>query len=832
DSQDVSLFSLSQEGRLGDILVPFEYVLSVTARGSTLFALTSNGRILTLDEEFKVTGEAKLPPQKKQVSEHARIDYVDISGLLIVLFANTLYFFRIEDKSAELLYSKTDVLRFDLSASGTQLVFPDHDLVYVTTRNQVVRILLSIGEQCRERVLWKWRADSLVSAISFDGSAVCLTTQSGCYVHPFESSSSADPILAFPIDRAVLPLNAPPPSICHVNEGDFVVAGCMPDMALFVDGSGSAARPPLIWSHEHPRSVVRTDSCLVVIGETKLIVFDNVGRMRQELALPSHPCASGLAGDSTVVIFTRSADADVFCVRQMSWAQKASDLLEKGEFESALYVVRSNEVKTDEDLIAYRQVYVRLGFEKLASDEEDAISMLLEGQVTPFDVTTHFSAIFDKSDSPRDTISDVILVEKLISRVLEQEWSEELAKDWATLLTLARARLCESPIELIDVLETSEDYDHQAVADYADGRKMVNAQLVLRTISGPLNEALSMDWLDPALSPLVDRLLLATLLQRIDSTGVALVYKWRDLMMEEAESEQLLLELVRKRAAWFKEDTVIDMFEGRNNELDVILPLYHDESYAHSTALTNRLALLVTDRLSPVHHESLTVDEGSRLRKLLIEIILREKEVTVEHLLMGEHLTVERVVAANRTDPEKAIQGVIESVEFPGALQAIQQILHHFASSHASLSTHFLHQLKRKCESDPLAGSSLRLPEVMRTVIEASPALLASGAIKFIPENSQLETFAPLIFREVQSVNDRSVASRLARALGQRATQVLEDPLATQYFKVTESSRCGVCSGRFDKLSELHFLPSGKIVHPRCQPHLNLCPITNQVFRG
>lgn len=39
--------------------------------------------------------------QKKQVSDYARIDYVDISGVLIVLFNNVLYFFRIEDKSAD-----------------------------------------------------------------------------------------------------------------------------------------------------------------------------------------------------------------------------------------------------------------------------------------------------------------------------------------------------------------------------------------------------------------------------------------------------------------------------------------------------------------------------------------------------------------------------------------------------------------------------------------------------------------------------------------------------------------------------------------------------------
>ncbi|GMT07105.1 hypothetical protein PENTCL1PPCAC_29279, partial [Pristionchus entomophagus] len=439
DSQDVSLFQLSREAKLGDILVPFEYVLSVTTRASTLYALTSNGRILTLDEEFKVTGEAKLPPQKKQSSDHARIDYVDISGVLVVLFNNTLYFFQIEERSA-----------------------------------QVVRILLSIGEQCREKVVWKWRADSQVSALSFDGSVVCLTTQSGCFVFPFESSAQSDPILAFPIDRSVLPLNAPPPSICHLNQGGFVVAGCMPDMALFVDGSGSAARPPLIWNHEHPRSLVKTEGSLVVIGETKLFVFDNsaTGRMRQELALPAHPCASGLLGDA-VVIFTRATDADVFCVRQLSWAQKANELLETGQLESALYVVCNNVVKSDEDLITYRQVHVRLGFEKISKrEEEEAIRLLMEGQLTPFDVNTHFAAIFDKVESPSDRISDVILVERIISRVLDEEWSLEQARDWATLLTIARVRLCESPIDLVDVLETSEDYDDHAVTDYCEGRKV------------------------------------------------------------------------------------------------------------------------------------------------------------------------------------------------------------------------------------------------------------------------------------------------------------------------------------------------------------------------
>lgn len=55
----------------------------------------------------------------------------------------------------------------------------------------------------------------------------------------------------------------------------------------------------------------------------------------------------------------------------------------------------------------------------------------------------------------------------------------------------------------------------------------------------------------------------------------------------------------------------------------------------------------LVDRLSPAHEE-LPADENARLRKLLIEIILTEKDAQVEDLLTGDHLTVERVVAANR----------------------------------------------------------------------------------------------------------------------------------------------------------------------------------------
>lgn len=56
-------------------------------------------------------------------------------------------------------------------------------------------------------------------------------------------------------------------------QGTFLVAGCLPDMAIFVDGRGSAARPPLTWSQHHPRSIVKMESSLVVIGEEKLFVF-------------------------------------------------------------------------------------------------------------------------------------------------------------------------------------------------------------------------------------------------------------------------------------------------------------------------------------------------------------------------------------------------------------------------------------------------------------------------------------------------------------------------------------------------------------------------------
>lgn len=796
DSQDVSLFRLSKEGQLGDILAPFEFVISITNRATTLFALTSNGRILTLDKEFKVTGEAKLPPQKKQTSDYARIYYVDISGLLLVLFSNTLYFFQIEEKTAELLYSKSDVLRFDLSTAGTQQSFPDHDLIIVTTRNQAVRIILSIGEQCRERVVWKWRADSLVSAVSYEGLAVCLTTQTGCYVYSIESQSP-DPILAFPVDRTVLPLNAAPPSICPVDDDSFVVAGCLSDMALFVDRTGSAARPPLIWNQEYPTSVVKTDTSLLVIGATKLMVFDysSAGRMRQEVQLPSHPCASGLLGDCAV-IFTRAADADVYCVRQLSWAQKANELLEKGDIESAIYLVCNNTVKSDEDLI----------------------------------VNAHFAAVFDKDEKPEDNISVAMFVERLVSCVLDEEWSLDQAKDWATLLTIVRVRLCESPVELINVLETTEQYDKQSVTEYADGRKLVNAQLVLRVLNGSLAEALSMEWLDPALLPLVDPLLVATLMQRTTQSDVDVIVKWRYFIREDAEAEQLLLDLVKTRSTWFDEEFVLDLFNGSEDEFEVILGL-HNSAAPCSSQLTTRLLKLIIARLSPSIAEA-THEESARLRKLLIDIILAGyTDIACD--LDGDHLTVERVVAANRTDPEKAIQGVIESVEFPGALQAIQQIIHHFSSSNASLSTHFLQQLKNKCELDPSAAASLRLPDVIMTVIEASPSLICSGAINFIPDNSSLETFAPLFCRELLAVNDGTVASRLGRAFGERAMMTgKQNPMPLKSFKITDTTRCGVCSDRIDPASAMHFLPSGNLVHSSCQPHFNLCPVTNRVFRG
>lgn len=45
-------------------------------------------------------------------------------------------------------------------------------------------------------------------------------------------------------------------------------------------------------------------------------------------------------------------------------------------------------------------------------------------------------------------------------------------EDWATLLTIARMRLIESPIDLIEVLGNREGYDEQSVNDYVDGRKV------------------------------------------------------------------------------------------------------------------------------------------------------------------------------------------------------------------------------------------------------------------------------------------------------------------------------------------------------------------------
>lgn len=45
-------------------------------------------------------------------------------------------------------------------------------------------------------------------------------------------------------------------------------------------------------------------------------------------------------------------------------------------------------------------------------------------------VASHFSAIFDKLDSPADQFSDVILVENLITHVLEKPWSEHQSKVW------------------------------------------------------------------------------------------------------------------------------------------------------------------------------------------------------------------------------------------------------------------------------------------------------------------------------------------------------------------------------------------------------------------
>lgn len=55
----------------------------------------------------------------------------------------------------------------------------------------------------------------------------------------------------------------------------------------------------------------------------------------------------------------------------------------------------------------------------------------------------------------------------------------------------------------------------------------------------------------------------------------------------------------------------------------------------------------IPDRLSHTHEET-SPEENARQRKLLIEIILSENEAGMNEYLSGEHLTVERIVAANR----------------------------------------------------------------------------------------------------------------------------------------------------------------------------------------
>lgn len=57
---------------------------------------------------------------------------------------------------------------------------------------------------------------------------------------------------------------------------------------------------------------------------------------------------------------------------------------------------------------------------------------------------------------------------------------------------------------------------------------------------------------------------------RIDSSGIAIVRKWTDYLKENNESEELLLELVQKRATWFDDQFVLYLFKGRTNELEVI----------------------------------------------------------------------------------------------------------------------------------------------------------------------------------------------------------------------------------------------------------------------
>ncbi|GMT35034.1 hypothetical protein PFISCL1PPCAC_26331, partial [Pristionchus fissidentatus] len=663
---------------------------------------------------------------------------------------------------------------------------------------------------------------------------LCLTTQTGCFVYSFDTiSSNSEPmILAFPIDRSSLPLTASPPSICHVDEETFAVAGCMPDMALFVDGSGSAARPPLVWSNEHPKEIVKTDNSLIVVGEKTLVIFDNspTGRMRQEMNLPSHPCASTILSDS-LVIFTRSSDADVFCVRELSWAEKAHELLSNGQLANALYVVTNNAIRSDEDAITYQHVHMHLGFNQIASGEkEEGIELLVKGHVTPSEVENRFKAIFSVEDSKDDSYSDVVLVEKLISRVIDEDWAADQSSDWATLLTIVRLRLCENSIDILEILECDEDYDKSTVQSYCEGRKMFNCLLVLHSLTKSVQYALGLTWLgnDPLFCAKIDHKLLVKLLPRLPLSESQLICETSKFFIERGEAMEELIDFVKTRIDYLPLKFVMNLFKGRIDELEVLLKLNCDQTEC-AIEMEKRIVELSTIRIAS---NDITPDESAKLRKKLISIILSGKIQEIRQFLVGDQLNVERTVAEHWKHPESAIQAVIENVECEGAMQAIQQIIHHFSSSHSNLSTHFLLQLKRKCESDPILASSHRLPEVMKTLLEAFPSLISEGAIQFIPENSQLDSFAPLIFREMQSVHDRTVSNRIGRALAERAARTNKAPAPRNSVRVIESTRCGVCSDRFDSASSIHLLPSGKLVHPRCHPHLNICPITNQIFRG
>lgn len=56
----------------------------------------------------------------------------------------------------------------------------------------------------------------------------------------------------------------------------------------------------------------------------------------------------------------------------------------------------------------------------------------------------------------------------------------------------------------------------------------------------------------------------------IDSSGVAIVQKWTEYLKEDSDAEELLLEMVGKRATWFDVQFILKLFWERSEELEVI----------------------------------------------------------------------------------------------------------------------------------------------------------------------------------------------------------------------------------------------------------------------